>query len=579
MSEDVLKLLAHPTNQAILNLLRVEPTYPRKIGDLISVGETEIARRLRRMEEMGFVTSGWGRVQDRNVKLYHLAADRYTIHVTPDGLHVTLHSVTAGRETTLALNPFPAHIPEPDGFVGRQSELADLAGDGSVWIVKGLPGSGKTSLVATHARNHRASGGLLWWHAMRGVESLDWLANRLAVLLAREGDTALLEAIEADAGTAERRERLLAALDHPGLLTVLEDVHQIEDPVVREWLEDAIARTRNGHLILTTRERIPHDRSAAHIQRIELEGLDDDAVGALFAAKNVPFDDALLPRVRDEVGGHPLALNLFLETVKDLECAVEELLDRIPEADLENYLLEEIHGHLDEADRRVLAHASILHGDFAPEELEAISDKDPRPALLRLRQRLLVSADDRGRYSLSEVIRNFFHNLLADKARLHERIARYLQKTGRIEDRLEAMHHHVESGHPERALKLLEEDLDLDDFDRIDAGYKNHYQRLLQQFGRKDVRSDRHWALIQDELGDIHHHDGNMEVALRYHEEAAQWFTGVGDNDRVAELAWKRAVALRELGKQEEAAILCREALSSTGGDEQTRKQLAAFAQ
>ncbi|MGQ0535159.1 MAG: hypothetical protein ACT4PT_03705, partial [Methanobacteriota archaeon] len=185
MSEEVLKVLANRTNQAILNLLAVEPTYPRKVGDLLSLSETEVARRLKHMESLGLVASSWQYI-GKNVKLYRLVASSVSLRFTAGGLRMELSTGNA-KATTEVLTPFLMSVPVPTEFVGRSRELSTLADGGRVVIVEGLPGIGKTSLVAQFA-HESAKTRSVFWHSFRGVESLTWLANRCAVFLAQHGD-------------------------------------------------------------------------------------------------------------------------------------------------------------------------------------------------------------------------------------------------------------------------------------------------------------------------------------------------------------------------------------------------------
>lgn len=577
MAEDILKLLANPANQAILTLLRVEPTYPRKIGDLLSLPETEVARRLRAMEGAGVVKSAWKHI-GKNVKMYELAVDRFTVQVAPEGMRVEAADGAEGgpRRASHTVNPFPVLIPESDAFIGRTAELKVLT-EASTVLVTGLAGIGKTSLVAHHVRD-RFPAENVFWHTFRGVESLNWIANRLGLFMAQHGHRDLLEAVEEGTDAADKRARVLAALAAPDLCFVLEDLHRIEDQPVADLLTDSANQPEPGHLILTSREHIPHNPAQGHIRALPLGGITDDDVADFFAEHGQPLDKALLPRLREEVGGHPLALQLFLQAMRQRGVAPEGLLDRVPEEGLEEYLLQEIHDTLEEDERRVMGHASIFRAPFHADDLGALSDRPVTGPLLRLRKRHLIQGHG-DRYTLHEVIRNFFYTLLQDKKRLHEKLARHLLQAGTLETRLEAMHHYLQAGRRDKVLRMVEEDLDLREFDLVGAGYQALYLETLGLFDRDEVTRPRHWALIQDEKGDIWHHRGEHARALEHYDEAAAIFGEIGEAARLADLAWKRALCRRDLGDTQAAKTLCEEGLGHAEEGSQERARIEALVQ
>ncbi|MBI2077256.1 MAG: NACHT domain-containing protein [Euryarchaeota archaeon] len=548
--EEFFKIFSSRTNRAILGLLAVEPTYPRKIGNLLAVSEGEAARRLKQMEGLGLVSGTWSYV-GKNIKLYKLAADHLTLEFRADGIHVRLGQGSSGRAPGFTLLPFHPNVPMADRFLGREKELAALKGKENVVVVEGMPGIGKTALVAQHIQNH-GNGRAVFWHSFRGLESLHWLANRLAVFLAQQGEPALLHAVEQGLDIADNRELMLRSVDSERFALVLDDAHRIEDPAVREFLTDIINRAQKAKVIVTTRESPRYDSTLPGRRMIHLGGLDDQAVHAFFAAKQVPLPAELLPKVREEVGGHPLALNLLLEAAQELQVPVVQLLDRIPERNIEDYLLQEVYGSLTEDEKQVLLLSSLFRANFTAEDLNAVSKKPADHHLLRLRRRLLLQP--RGNdFVLHEVIRNFFYKLLRDRESFHAKLAAHYLTKNSVEGRLEAMHHYLAAGRKDQVLHLLEEDLDLKEFDFIDAGYQNLYFAILNLFDKKEVTDARRWALICDEKGDILLHRGDPTSALKFYTEADAHFTKAKEKPRMADLAWKRGLALERLNKPEEA--------------------------
>lgn len=591
-------MLANPTNRAILSLLTTEPAYPRRIGTLLSLSDSEVSRRLRQMEDLGLVRGEWAYI-GKNVKLYELAADGIHLAFTAEGLRVDVEAAPAvdgdGTEggdgdgagegpgqgpmpRTTVLNPFEVRIPDPGDLVGRADEQATLDETQGVVVVDGMPGIGKTSLVATWARDRAGDDEAVFWHSFRGVESLNWLANRFAVFLAQHDRPELLEAIEAGADEADKRELMLDAVEDPEVVVVLDDADRLDDPALRDLVSDAIRRTRQGRLIIASRERPRYNPNLDHVVHLRLEGLSDEGVAAFLEARGVDVRPELLPRLREEVGGHPLALGLFLESVRELgggADAMERLLDGIPEVNIEDYLLEEIVQGLSDEERHVLERASLFRTRFTADDLAALCDERVDGPLFRMRTRRLVQVQGE-EHGLHEVVRNFFYSRLDDKEleRLHARAAAHYLDQGTIEGRLEAMHHLLSAGRRDRVLELLQEDLDLEDFDVIDAGYHTLYRDILGTFDRDEVDDDRTWALIEDEHGDIAFHRGEYDQALARYGEALAVFADLDDAHRLADLAWKRAMALHRLGRVDEAVALVQEGLEGAPAEGLERERL-----
>lgn len=567
--EELLKVLASSNNRQLLSLLAVEATYPRKLGNLLGLSEAEIARRLRHMEGLGLVTSQWSYV-GKNIKLYKLAADRVTLKFTPQGL-----TIDFGKEASVARSitvvPLEFQVPRSDLFVGRGPELATLGGNDQVIVVEGMPGIGKTSLLARHAES--LQGSPYFWHGFRGLESLAWLLNRLGRFLAQFGDERLLHLIEKGADLADQREQALQSIDDVRFTVILDDIHRVEDPALRSFIGDLLDRVDRARVIVAGREAPRFNATRPKRRTLRLGGLTVRDVDEFLSHRNVVISKPLLPKVQEEVGGHPLALALLLEAATELKVPVEKLLDRIPERQIEDYLLREVLGALSDDERTALSHASLFRATFNSADLSAISRKEYEHTLQKLRRKLLVQTVGAA-YLLPEVIRNFFYAQLHDKEALHAKAAAHYLSRETIEGRLEALYHLKVAKQRDRILGLLEENLDLHEFDFIDAGYQHLYAEVLGSFRREDVKDARRWALIQDEQGDIRFHQGDRAAALAFYDAAAQLLDRKKDAERVADLAWKRSQCHEKLSNAKLAIQTCEEGLALAPLDGVARPRL-----
>ncbi len=566
----MLRLLTSSKNQSILGLLAIEPSYPRRLAEILDLSEADVGRRLRRMKKVGLVTSDWAQV-GQNVKLYRLTSDQFQLKISPEGVHVSLDGKDGPKMPVAHTETAPEALPSAASFVGRHRELQALTGPEPV-VVLGLPGIGKTSLLAHHAGQMDGQGNVFWC-GCRGVESFNWLAHRFALFFAQQGDSSLLRAIEKDTELADKWELMLTGMDKPGNLFVFDDAHRVTDESVRSFLDDAAGRVDEAKIVLAAREPIQIHPESERVRSIQLEGLADEDIHAFLEAKEIPADDDILRTLREEVGGHPLALNLLVGTAQSRQKPLEDILARMPKEDLEHFLLREVNDTLEEDERSVISLASLFRTQFTIDDLQTLTKRPVNGPLLRLRRKLLIETRGEG-YFLHETLRNFFHDHLGDRKRLHQKVAdRYLESDTE-EGRLEAMHHLLAAGRRDRVLEMLETNLDLREFERIDTGYHDLYMSVLSLFRREEVTDDRRWAIMEDERGDILYHRGDLEGALEHYDEALAYFRDQKDQSFAADLEWKRALILSRLGREKEAEAARRKGLESAPRDGLSRQRL-----
>ena len=73
-AESLAGLLSRRANIEILLVLSVRDSYPREISLITGRDETDVSRRLRRLERAGLVEGYWRRLAGRNVRVYRLRA-------------------------------------------------------------------------------------------------------------------------------------------------------------------------------------------------------------------------------------------------------------------------------------------------------------------------------------------------------------------------------------------------------------------------------------------------------------------------------------------------------------------------
>ncbi len=125
---------------------------PRELAELAGLDETEVSRRLRRLERLGLLEAEWSRGWSPR-RLYRLRFSNLCFSPSK-GL------ASAPPEPPAAAAPRP-----PAGFLGRSAELGVVTSSRGLLHLHGVPGSGKTALLAAAASSWR--GKVVWLHGSR----------------------------------------------------------------------------------------------------------------------------------------------------------------------------------------------------------------------------------------------------------------------------------------------------------------------------------------------------------------------------------------------------------------------------
>ncbi|MCA1814390.1 MAG: helix-turn-helix domain-containing protein [Halobacteriales archaeon] len=492
---DLLKLLANGTNREILTLLRGEPTWPRRIAELVGITEGEAQKRLKQMEEHGLVQGRWVHV-GKNVKQYTLEAKALRIEVGPDGLRLQLE----GRpQAPVTLAAGMEQVPDDGHVVGRDDELRELRellDRKPAVAVAGIAGVGKTSLGARHARSQARP---VCWVTLRGTEGAPQVVGRLAVFLGQRGlDDLVRRMVHLDGATDLNPQLVLLAegLMRSGALLVVDDAHRATDERLRVLLAFLVERSGEYRVLLLGRT-VPRGLPRAQLGLLSLGGLDAADTEALLSARGVQVPRNVAGQVRAKTGGHPLALTLLAETARGRGEGAERLAALLPETRIEAYLWEELFGDLAEEERAFLSAMAVVQGPVDLALAEAVTaDAKARDRLFALERRQLVHAVGEA-WVLHDVVREFAGKLGRAPAGAHARAAAALEHRGGVDDGLEALRHWLDAGKPDRALALVRREADEQPYRFVDMGYGAAYQTLLERLAPLVKGTDRARCLLQ----------------------------------------------------------------------------------
>ncbi|CAD5245098.1 ArsR family transcriptional regulator [Thermococcus camini] len=514
----VLKSILSETNLQIISLLRTDSLNTREIARLLQKDETQISRGLRGLERMGIVEGRWVRLRGRNVKLYSLKCDEFSVRFTAGGVEVVMGETVYHRP-----QPLPASsAPEVENFVGRDEELKLLKGSSPVVAVFGIAGIGKSSLVARAFDD-------AFWYSMDGSESLEYIAWRMALHLNMKGFPELIEYLRAGGrDTKSIKGLILEGIEETRSVIVFEDVHKCTDGEIESFLRFLSSRVERGKLVLISREkpRVDYER----VLFIHLRGLKVEESHRLLSLRIPGITPEEAVRLHHLTLGHPLLLALAAE-------ARGVAGDR---TSLFEYLLGEIYEKLDERERLVLQVLALFD---EPVELSALKRMTYGSAFLVLYSLLNKGLVERKgeSYYLHDLLRAFIREIseVDEKSHYREYIS-YLLEKNTARDFLTAFKYAIRLGDEEMIADITE--LRIRRLWRVALDFPTAYMRLLRKvedspyakkemarlyFNRgfferalglwhkalEDIEGDFHRFDVLMMLVDVHCEMGNIELA------------------------------------------------------------------
>src|SRR6266571_1421523 len=157
-----------------------------------------------------------------------------------------------------------ADAPRPQRFVGRDAELdVILKGEQAapIFVVRGIPGIGKTWFAAKACEELRGRRNL-FWHRVRPWDTLQSILSRLGEFL-RALDRPGLRSVLSQSGTNRAAEVLQADLPGTCAFLVFDDAHEASPDAMQFFrlLTDSIPRRWDSQALILTRRSLPfYDR-------------------------------------------------------------------------------------------------------------------------------------------------------------------------------------------------------------------------------------------------------------------------------------------------------------------------------
>ena len=344
-------------------------------------------------------------------------------------------------------------------FFGRQKELQLLtefqeSETARALVVCGIPGIGKTTLLAKFVQDVRDQRNVYWYRVHEWV-NLKILLTPIAEFLSQLGKKGLERYLSRTEGPSVGEVCAILEMEMQDLPTVfiIDDV-QKADPTVQEFMAALIGvleGLKNVSLICTSRE-IPsfYSRSLVFkglVVELMLEGLDVDSSFRLMRNRELPENE--LMEIFRATKGHPL----FLELVDSPRSALGK--------NVRMFIEQEVYSKLDVTERRILDIASVFRypvlvdAFFTMEEEIAkdlgvvqkemeykdyLVDYDTIDSLL---SKSLINESMGRMIGMHDLLRDFFYSRLSPRQRItyHKAASRYYLQDISAPAHVEALYH------------------------------------------------------------------------------------------------------------------------------------------
>lgn len=495
-------------------------TYTRHVKGLPSVRKvyflsargTEVAKAIKQDVEstmVDIIDLQGKRVQDEIGRLGNYLPKRYDLLELVNGIVQgsidcrNFHENRMREERRYV--DFTDKKPAVRAFYGREREMEVLSGlltSGTkrMVVINGIPGIGKTTLLAKFAQMVRESTSVFWYKVHEWA-NLKALLRPLAEFLSQMGRRNLewyLNQTEAPL-VGEATHILETDLRDVSVLLIFDDVHKAE-PSVLEFL-GALLTIMEGmdkvRAVCTARE-LPsfYSRSVVFqglVEELNLEGLDKESSVQMMRSRGLSPGD--VEEVFRVTSGHPL----FLELIDDPKLALGK--------NIRIFIEQEVFSRLGVAERKIMSIAAVfrypvlIDAFFIMEEeihLAAGMDKVELDgtdyavsyeAVDSLLSKAIIYESVGRLIGMHDLLREFSLSRLTPRQRrvYHRAAARYYLQDGSAPARVEGLYHSLMAGDLTTAASIAAGD----GRSIVNKGYATQFAPLLDRLVRDMDGTDR----------------------------------------------------------------------------------------
>jgi len=466
--------------------------------------------------------------------------------------------------------------PAVRSFYGREREMGVLSGlltseSKRMVVINGIPGIGKTTLLAKFAQMVRESTNVFWYKVHEWA-NLKALLRPLAEFLSQMGRRNLewyLNQTEAPL-VGEATHILETDLGDVSVLLIFDDVHKAE-PSVLEFL-GALLTIMEGmehvRAVCTARE-LPsfYSRSAVFrglVEELNLEGLDKESSMLMMRSRGLSPGD--VEEVFRVTSGHPL----FLELIDDPKLALGK--------NIRIFIEQEVFSRLGVAERKIMSIAAVfrypvlIDAFFIMEEeihlaagmdkieLEGTDYAVSYEAVDSLLSKAIIYESVGRLIGMHDLLREFSLSRLTPRQRrvYHRAAARYYLQDGSAPARVEGLYHSLMAGDLQTAASIAAGD----GRSIINKGYATQFAPLLDRLVRDMDGTDRK-DLVEISLlqGEVLYLQGEWDRALEVLRSLRAASPDRIDSRVLSEVARMMGVICLNRADYERAAALLQEGL------------------
>ncbi len=532
--ERLLKVLSSPINLAILSLVSSRPSYPREIARLLGRDETDVSKRLRILEDYGFVEGYWTRVSDRNIRMYRITRREVRIEFAEGSVNVNILDSNRSEPSKISIR-VPSAMPKPGLIIGRDSLIEEISRlDTPVYVVWGLPGVGKSSLVARALEEYP----VVFWYRGDSTETLDGFLWRIALHLSQLGYPDPLR-ILGSGPRARIIDEIINGLKSARTVMVIDDYHIVENTSIGDLVRSRLAREADGYKLILVSRSMPrglpyHVTGRVMAIHVDLLSRDDALKLAMMHGASPEHAEIVYSIAR----GHPL-LTIQLSRLDDVKDNIQD------------YLYSEILERLSPNEVRVVKTLSSLDMPVDSGVLEELlQSRTIDHTLLTLERKSLVERSPRG-YILHELIRKNIPVSSEYRRRVLEEAGKILAYRESWPDRIRGIHLLIEAGKPEAAADIVARRLIEDDY--TVWALAGDYLNVLEVLS-KTVRDPARLVYVYTDRGRFTYRlKGAVDEALLLLEDAVRIARSIGDQLGLMIALSEYGFLLDEAGRHEEA--------------------------
>ncbi|MFQ6128595.1 MAG: tetratricopeptide repeat protein, partial [Thermoplasmata archaeon] len=443
---------------------------------------------------------------------------------------------------------YTSKLPKLHRFFGRRRELERIRGflnseEQKIMAIKGIAGIGK-SILATKILKEKKGKTNLFYYQLKKWTTLRGLLLSLSKLLSELERNDLRFYLESNKELDVDEVGLILEESLRGLegILVLDDCQFAKGEVLNflECSKDFLGASNNFKMIVLGR-RIPpfygrRDVTVGkHVVEMELGGLSAKECQEFLSSRKL--SRSVFDNIIEKTDGHPLFLELVDSTTQ------------IISGDIEKFLEQEISSKLSEKEKTAMSIASVFRNPVSASAFFA-DEKLDYGVIDSLVSQSLLSEDTQGKYSVHEMLKEFFYNRLTDsgKNQYHNNAADYYSNFSDPLSVLEAQHHFVKGGLFEQAAELVA----LYGEDLISGGYSDN---LLEILG--EMKDPETWGTFVGEVfllkGRILDLLGKWKHAVENLKKAEKILADEGDRNLELEATSRIGEILRRQGKDAEA--------------------------